>query len=159
MNCKKVRRKLVAYLDGELREKEALSVKEHLTKCAECKKEADLLEKSFYLLTSPERIEPSEDFVDNLRERIHSLEESKSSPQPFLGRLSRLALPAAVAAALTIGVFVGSSVEKTIPSGTLTLEEERYLASIGLDSFQDLPTGSLPEIYFNLASEGEVENT
>ncbi|GAG94337.1 unnamed protein product [marine sediment metagenome] len=53
---------------------------------------------------------------------------------------------------------MGGSVEKIIPSQTVKLKEERYLTSIGLDSFQDLPTGSLPEIYLNLASAGEVEN-
>jgi len=158
MKCKGIRRKLVAYLDGELEEKQKLSIKEHLTKCGECKKEADLLNKSFYLLKDQQRLKPSQDFEANLWERIYSLEKRQLLPQAIFGRLVHAALPAAVAAVLIIGVLVGSSVEKIIPSQTIKLKEERYLTSIGLDSFQDLPTGSLPEIYFNLASAGEVEN-
>jgi len=158
MKCKRIRRKLVAYLDGELREKQELSIKEHLTKCRQCKKEADLLSKSFCLLKGQEHLKPSEDFLANLWERIYSLEERQLLPQAIFGRLVHAALPAAVAAVLIIGILVGSSVEKIIPSQTVKLKEERYLTSIGLDSFQDLPTGSLPEIYFNLASAGEVEN-
>ena len=158
MKCKRIRRKLVAYLDGELREKQKLLIKEHLTKCRECKKEADLLNKSFYLLKDQRRLKPSQGFEANLWERIYSTEEREPSPQAIFERLAHLLLPAAVVAALIIGVVVGNSVEKIIPSQTVELEEERYLTSIGLDSFQDLPTGSLPEIYFNLATAPEVEN-
>jgi len=158
MKCKRIRRKLVAYLDGELREKQKLLIKEHLTECPECKKEADLLNKSFYLLKDQQRLKPSQGFEASLWERIHSSGERKLLPQAIFRRLVHAALPAAVAAVLIIGVLVGSSVEKIIPSETVKLEEERYLTSIGLDSFQDLPSGSLPEIYLNLASAGEVEN-
>ncbi len=158
MKCKRLRRKLVAYLDGELEEKQKLSIKEHLTKCRECKKEADLLNKSFCLLKDQQRLKPSQGFEASLRERIYSTEEKQLLPQAIFGRLVHAALPAAVAAVLIIGVLVGGSVEKIIPSQTVKLKEERYLTSIGLDSFQDLPSGSLPEIYLNLASAGEVEN-
>lgn len=158
MNCKRIRRKLVAYLDGELREKQKFLIKEHLTKCRECKKEADLLNKSFYLLKEQERLKPSQGFEANLWERIYSAEERRFLPQAIFGRLSHLILPAAVAAVLIIGVVVGGSVEKIIPSETVKLEEERYLTSIGLDNFRDLPPGSLPEIYLNLTTVPEVEN-
>ena len=90
--------------------------------------------------------------------QIYGLEKRQLLPQAIFGRLVHAALPAAVTAVLIIGVLVGSSVEKIIPSPTVKLKEERYLTSIGLDSFQDLPTGSLPEIYLNLASAEEVEN-
>jgi predicted anti-sigma-YlaC factor YlaD len=158
MKCKRIRRKLVAYLDGELEEKQKLSIKEHLTKCRQCKKEADLLKKSFYLLKDQQRLKPSQGFEASLWERIHSLEEKQPLPQAIFRRLVHAALPAAVTAALIIGIVVGRSVEKIIPSQTVKLEEERYLTSIGLDSFQDLLPGSLPEAYFNLAITPEVEN-
>jgi predicted anti-sigma-YlaC factor YlaD len=157
MKCKRIRRKLVAYLDGELRRKQKLLIKQHLTKCRECKKEADLLNKSFYLLKDQQRLKPSQGFETNLWEKIYSSEEKQLLPQAIFGRLAHLILPAAVAAALIIGVVVGSSVEKIIPSQTVKLEE-RYLTSIGFDSFQDLSPGSLPEIYLNLATAPEVEN-
>ncbi len=158
MKCKRLRRKLVAYVDGELRGKQKLLIKKHLSQCAECRKEADLLNESFCLLKDQQRLKPFQGFEASLWERIYSLEKRQLLPQAIFGRLVHAALPAAVAAALIIGVLVGGSVEKIIPSQTVKLKEERYLTSIGLDSFQDLPTGSLPEIYLNLASAGEVEN-
>ncbi len=158
MKCKRIRRKLVAYLDGEIEEKQKLSIKEHLKKCSECKKEADLLNKSFYLLKDQQRLRSSQGFEANLWEMIYSLDKRQFLPQAIFERLFHLLLPAAVAAALIIGVVVGNSVEKIIPSQTVNLREEKYLTSIGLDSLQDLLPGSLPEIYFNLATASEVQN-
>jgi anti-sigma factor RsiW len=159
MKCKRVRRKLVGYLDGEVEEKQKVLIEGHLKKCSECKKEADLLNKSFCLLKDQERLKPSEDFLASLWERVRSSEEEKQLlPQATFERLFHLLLPAAVAAALIIGVVVGNSVEKIIPSQTVNLREEKYLTSIGLDSFQDLLPGSLPEVYFNLATASEVQN-
>jgi len=149
---------LVAYLDGELKEKKKLLIKEHLSKCAECKKEADLLNKTFYFLKNQERLNSSDDFETNLWERIYLAEKRQLLPQAIFGQLVHLILSAAVAAALIIGVIVGNFVGKTISSQTVKLEEEKYLTSIELDSFQNLPPGSLPEVYFNLATAGEIKN-
>ncbi|MEA1965629.1 MAG: zf-HC2 domain-containing protein [Candidatus Aerophobetes bacterium] len=157
MKCRKVKQKLVAYLDGELQERQKLLIEEHLSKCAQCKREADLLNKTFYLLKNQEHLKPSEDFEANLWKRVHSAEKRELLPQNIFGRLAHLSLPAAVAAALIIGVIVGNFMEKRVPSQNANLEEE-CLTSIGLDSFENLPPGSLPEIYFNLATTKEVEN-
>jgi len=71
MKCKKVRRKLVAYIDGELEKKQELLVKRHLLKCAECRKEADLLSKTSHFLKSKQCLRPSKDFEVNLWKRIN----------------------------------------------------------------------------------------
>ncbi|RLE07661.1 hypothetical protein DRZ78_02600 [Candidatus Aerophobetes bacterium] len=150
MKCKKIRKKLVAYLDGELEKKQRLLIEEHLLRCAECKKEVDLLSKTLYLLKDQQRLKPSEDFEANLWEKIYS-KERQVLPH-FLRRRAYLILPAAVAAALIIGVVIGNLLGKVISFQNVNLEEE-YLSSIGLDNFQDLPPGSLPDVYFSLANQ------
>ena len=152
MKCKKVRRKLVAYLDGELKEKQNFLIEEHLSKCAECRKEVDLLSRTFYFLKNQEHPKLPEDFEANLWRRIYSQEKRQVTPQ-VLRRPVYLILSAAVAAALIIGVVLGNFLGKVIPSQNVNLEEEEYLTSIGLDNFQDLPPGSLPQVYFNLATQ------
>ena len=52
MRCKRIRKKLAAYLDGELDERQKALVKRHLLECAKCRKEADLLGRISYLLKS-----------------------------------------------------------------------------------------------------------
>lgn len=156
MKCKKVRKKLVAYIDEELKEKQRLLVERHLLECTECRKEADLLNKTFYFLKNQQPLEPSKNFEANLWKRIYSVEKKEAAPHP-LKRATYIILPAAVAAALIIGVFMGSLVGKIVSSQNVNLEEE-YLTSIGLDSFQDLPPGSLPDVYFSLVTANKVEN-
>ena len=154
MKCKKIRKKLVAYLDGELGEKQKLLIKRHLLECAECRKEVDLLSRTSCLLKNQPRIKSSLDFDVNLWRKINSLEKREITPHP-LKRVAYIILPAAVAAALIIGVFMGNLVEKLTPSqnvNTPNLEEE-YLSSIGLDSFEDFPPGSLPQAYFSLTNQ------
>jgi len=156
MKCKKIRKKLVAYLDGELNEKQKLLIKRHLLECAECRREADLLSKTSCLLKSERRLVPFEEFEVNLWRRIRSAEKRETVPH-FLRRVAYIILPAAVAAALVIGVMMGNLVGKIIPSQNVNLEEE-YLSSIGLDNFQDFPPGSLPQVYFSLTSTNKVED-
>jgi len=155
MKCKKIRRKLVAYLDGELDEKQKLLVKRHLLECTECEKEADLLSKTSYFLKNLQRLMPSEDFEANLWKKIYFVEKKEVRPY-LLRRVAYIILPAAVAAALIIGVFRGNLVERITSSQNVNLEEE-FLTSVGLDSFQDFPPGSLPQVYFSLTSTGKVE--
>lgn len=157
MKCQNIKRKLVAYLDREVEKKQKLLIKEHLSQCAECKKEADLLQKTFYILKDQQRLKSSADFEAHLWERIHRTKERQLRPQAIFERLDHLILPATVAVALIVGVVVGNLVEKITSLQMLKVQEEEYVTSIGLDNFQDFPPGSLPEIYFNLASTQEVE--
>jgi len=154
MKCKIVRRKLVAYLDGELRGRQRMLIEEHLSRCDKCKKEVDSLVKTSNFLKNWKSIESSEGFEANFWRRVSS-EEKERYPlsQPILRRLTRLALPAAIAACLTAGVILGNLVEKTMSSRAVSSWEEEYVVSIGLDNFQDSPSGFLSEAYFNLASE------
>lgn len=54
MNCRKVRKNLVEYFEGELKENDALTFKEHLKTCRNCSQEFSQLEKTFQLFSSAE---------------------------------------------------------------------------------------------------------
>jgi len=152
MKCKKIRRKLVAYLDGELNEKQRLLIERHLSECIECRKEINLLSETFYLLKNERHIAPSENFETNLWRIIYSAKKEKVTPY-FLRRMTYIVLPAAVATALIIGVFRENLKERFIPSQRISVSmEEEFLSSMGLDNFQDFPPGSLPHTYFSLTS-------
>jgi anti-sigma factor RsiW len=153
MKCRIVRRKLIAYLDGELRERQRILIEEHLSQCDKCREEAGLLVKTSNFLKNWENIEPSENLEANFWRRVSSEKEREALSQPILRQLTRFALPAAVAAALTAGVILGNLVGKTMSSQAVSSWEEEYVSRVGLDSFQDSPSGSLSEVYFNLASE------
>jgi hypothetical protein len=62
MKCKKVRRKLTTYLDGELGGKKKQSISEHLKICPDCKKEFNILAQQNEFLKQLETIEVSSNF-------------------------------------------------------------------------------------------------
>ena len=156
MKCERVKRKLVAYLDGELEQRLKFKVKKHLSQCATCKGEAGLLQKTVRLLKEQEHVMPSVSFETRLWERIHQVKNRHLLPEVVVGRLGRALVPAVAVLVLVVGIVVGSLVGNvTIPSPG-TSQEEAYAMAIGLDNFQDAPPGSLPEVYFTLATAGEV---
>jgi len=115
-----LKEKLVPY-DGELDEKQKLLVKRHLLECTECEKEADLLSKTSYFLKNLQRLMPSEDFEANLWKKIYFVEKKEVRPY-LLRRVAYIILPAAVAAALIIGVFRGNLVERITSSQNVNLQ-------------------------------------
>jgi len=67
MNCRKVKKNLVLFLDGELPPSEAAFVRGHLEVCEACRKEAELLRSTFDLAVQRAREKtappPPEDYV------------------------------------------------------------------------------------------------
>jgi len=150
MRCKRVRQKLITYLDGELKERQKLLMEEHLSQCDKCREEVDSLLKISNFLKSWENIKPSQCLEVNFWRRVSSGKKRYPLFEPILRQLTPLALPAAITAALIIGIFLGNLVlEKTISSRAGSSWEEEYISLAGLDSFQDFPSGSLSEAYFN----------
>ena len=70
MNCKKVKRRLSAYLDEELNYKEKLIVEEHLKECINCRNEFNVLSNQNKMLAKIETIEPSINFKTRFWEKI-----------------------------------------------------------------------------------------
>jgi len=158
MKCEQAKRKLVAYLDGELRERERLQIKKHLSQCAACRGEADRLQKTARFLKAQEHVMPRVDFETRLWERIQRVEDRQLSPQVVFERLGRAIVPVAVALSLIVGIIVGDLVGNITLSPPGTSQEEAYAIAIGLDNFQDSPPGSLSEVYLTLATTKEAKN-
>ena len=78
MNCKRVRREIIPYLDGEL--KEANELQAHLDGCAACRRELEDLRRSFAGIVLAERerepsISPSPHLLSRINRRLDEIEE------------------------------------------------------------------------------------
>ncbi|MFN7182327.1 MAG: anti-sigma factor family protein [Planctomycetota bacterium] len=93
MKCKKVKRKLSAYLDGELKEVENKIISEHLEKCINCKNEFTNLSNQDKFLKQLETIEPSVNFRSVFSKKLTSITSLKEDIQKIQG-LSWFPLPA-----------------------------------------------------------------
>jgi len=72
MDCHKVKKVLVPFLEGELSEKLKANVQAHLKVCVHCQKERELLSKSWQMLDSYAAPKLKDDFTPSLMRRIHS---------------------------------------------------------------------------------------
>jgi predicted anti-sigma-YlaC factor YlaD len=70
MNCTDSRHLLPVYLDGELEESEQLRVKAHLDGCEACRREAEIIAKSWVMLGELDEIEPNPFYVSRFFARF-----------------------------------------------------------------------------------------
>lgn len=98
MDCKTISKNLVAFLDGELDNNLAVQIKQHLANCPACNKKAGLLSKTWGFLDGFPELEPKDNAIIEIKERLKEAVEEKT---PLLtGRWQKIAVLATAAALL-----------------------------------------------------------
>ena len=87
MKCSEVKFNLISFINKELSEQENNKIQNHLQICNDCKNEYDLLIKTYDLLKTSENLEPSEDFLQKLHQKIEQEKSKKVSEKFFLRTL------------------------------------------------------------------------
>ena len=163
MKCKKVRKKLLIFLDEELSERQRIEIQNHLNGCPGCLKQVGVLSKLWTVAGELERIEPSPYLWNNLSLRIAEYESSKNLFSAFFETIDRYAVPATTIVIFLIGIFIGISLgnfpnsqkPKASSLNSDVTAKEKFVKSSYLDSFDDLPPESIGGIYITLESEKE----
>ena len=153
MKCAMIKKKLSAYLDGEISEEERTAIMEHLEQCEECRGELTSLSKVVDILSGIEGIEVSPYFMTRLRQQIRE----QAKPEPFLQRIRSMVLSAATAVAVAVSLFAGSQMGRTIYQSIAQTPELKGAATsdvFGLGAFEEFPDGSLSDIYNELVTGG-----
>lgn len=162
MRCRKVTRRLLAFLDGEIGEREKERIARHLKTCGVCGEEAKTLSSLWTLLDEgKETITPSPYFWNKLEQRIAHAERDANVFGKLWERLNRAFIPAAVTAALIIGLFIGtrlgevvySSIANTINPENLSLAQEAMNQSLSLNTLDNFPRESIGGVYTTLNTE------
>lgn len=111
MTCREVRRRLPAHVDGDLPAAEARALATHLSACAACAREAQMLESSLAALASLPRLAPEQSIAASVLDRLEV--ESRG---PGLALLFRpfwaarpLMLPSLVPAVLLLALVLGTA--------------------------------------------------
>lgn len=115
MNCKETKQLMLQYIDENLSTVQSLSLKEHLSVCSKCQKEFSTL-KHLYSIIDDEK----EEFKFNpfLSSRVNAVLANKHEQHTILMTSKRYALAASLsAAAIFVGVFVGSFFANIDPNG------------------------------------------
>jgi anti-sigma factor RsiW len=159
MRCSRIHKRLSAFLDGELPEKERKSISEHLKTCEICQGELEglsLVSDSLDILgakTAPPF------FGARVKRRVAGLERRRSLPAPALERVRRATIPAAAVALLCLSILAGGGLGRGIyelREEKTSREELELVDFIGAGSFGGLSNGSLGTAYTDLVTaEGE----
>ncbi|MFA5780291.1 MAG: zf-HC2 domain-containing protein [Elusimicrobiota bacterium] len=109
MNCKKAKKLLSAYLDGEMNEHCRQDISEHLKICSDCNKEYGILFHQDTYLKQHDSIEPSPVFRQNFWRKIRDA-ESNTVKNKIAEKILRWWLPAPVFCSFVIFIFLIFSV-------------------------------------------------
>ena len=110
MNCEKISKSLVSYLDGRASERERAAVEEHLKACADCRERAEEFRRLWAVMAEVPAAEPSFGFDARLRQRIAA--EPKRKLWAWMVPSPRLA----ASVALLVGLAVFGSVRPRHPA-------------------------------------------
>lgn len=139
MKCKRVKRRLSAFLDDELKEKEKKEVKWHLEGCSSCSKELEGLSFSWDILLKLEPVEPPPYIIQRTIAEVTAGKEKMPWWQEILLR------PATVMAIIVLGILIGGLLGQSLYLNN-NYPGEEFAVSIYLDSFAEFPEGSVGKI-------------
>lgn len=141
MKCKKVKKKLSAFIDNELKDKELVKIKQHLAICPICSKELKLLSWSWNALKSWGDIEAPDNFKEKFWQKIKEKEQRRLSISELIRRIFENPVPAFIILIFIIGVIVGNYLGNILNLRDIVQPAHRsvYIANNNLD-FNTLKT-------------------
>lgn len=158
MRCRKVISYLNAYADGELPEKQRLSVKDHLRACETCRRRLEEIRSLEILFHNSHPVPP---VPDRLAARImaevprrQSVVVPKRSEWTPLQWIAGLSAPMRIAVCAT--VFLAFLTGLSLDGGWMTGQgmrrgPEKNLS--GLEWFEPIPPGSIGSVYIAMATQ------
>jgi hypothetical protein len=144
VKCRKIQKRLSAWMDGELEPQVRSAVDAHLADCDQCRSRLAALQNAWDLAG----MLPEPDSAPFLYTRIRARLESEKAVQWFAG-IRRILVPVSMAAMLALGFWLGSFLGKN-GSGQINrwIEGTDQVSSIPLESFDDFPAYSTGDAYF-----------
>ena len=104
MNCEKVKAQLSAYIDGEVPEKNATAIREHVAVCADCAQAEQQLRRASRLLKSWEDVPAPDDFCEALLAKAENV--SRQPRRSIFNAVRPLAGPGAFVRVAVYGAAV-----------------------------------------------------
>jgi predicted anti-sigma-YlaC factor YlaD len=158
MKCSEVKRRLSAFLDGEVSEKEALFISEHLKSCDLCRKEFELLSQVSEILEVMDKVKVSPFFMTRLKQKITEQTSRNHVRIPIMEWIRRAAIPVVTTVLIILSFVIGSNLGKVmyqeqVESVSGLRNEVAY--TLGISSLDEFPEGSLGWAYNNILIGGE----
>jgi anti-sigma factor RsiW len=138
MNCSRMENKILAYVDGRLKEGERLEMEKHLTTCAVCQLRVNEFRSVNALLDELPVIEPSPAFDVRVRARV-AAEPAKQSWWAWFTPSPRVAFAASMLLLLSVWVGMYSAPNQSQVAQDDIPVLENYDVLSNFDALSDLP--------------------
>ncbi len=157
MKCSQVKKKLTAYLDGEVSEKEQEIISEHVKSCTACRQELDALRTVSRTLDEIVDVEVTPYFRAHLKTRLRDEKAGGGKPFSFLEWIRRATIPVAAAALFLFSIVAGGQLgrliyQQTAQTTRAQAAEIDYIA--GISGLEEMSGVSFSEIYEDLYTGG-----
>lgn len=157
MKCLKVKKKLAAYLDGEVSEKEQQIISEHVRSCASCQQELEALSAVSQTLDEIADVEVAPYFRVHLKARLRGEKAGGEQPFSIFEWKRKIAIPVAAAALFIFSIVAGrqlgrTAYQQTAQTTRTQTAEIDYLA--GLSGIEEMSAVSFSTIYEELYTGG-----
>lgn len=154
-DCTLIEEKLVDFIEQQLDDELTERIRQHIESCSSCRKLVEQFGAIWSSVDEFEEIEPSPFFQTRLEARLDD-EIVGKSPDPIWKRVFPTLQPVAIVVALLLAVFSGYEFA-VVPAtaGESVDESTDLLDDYGLDSFGDLPGGSLADLYFDMTASND----
>ena len=152
MTHRNVQNGLLLYLDGELAESARRDIEQHLTQCDKCQTYLASL-KSVWLTPSPHIVETPPHLWLQVASRLQESKNASPMWESLMGRKPWLIPSSLMAATLIVGILIGaylgnlSDPTATAQAPVVAAEADSVLNAAYVDSFKDIPAGSVGSVY------------
>jgi anti-sigma factor RsiW len=126
MQCKKLHKKLIFFLEGDLPGHEMEQVKQHLAECDECAAFASEMSKTLTILQEEKSPEVNPFFYTRLKARLESQTEKPAQfiRNPFVARVLQ---PAFFSLLLLAGIYTGVKIGQPADTGASYFQQEQVV--------------------------------
>jgi anti-sigma factor RsiW len=156
MNCRRVRKRLAAYQDGEIGGEERERISVHLEGCPSCRSSYAELERVWQELGSIPEIEVPGGFERRLLSRIHAPADHRSRRR-FPSAFQWFPAPAMAFGVVLIGIALGTAMGNLLIGGgaRTAVSQAGYSLAGGeihsFEAFAAVPPGTLGDGYMRMA--------
>ncbi len=148
MKCSKAHKLISPYIDGELSEREASTLEDHMKVCHKCRAEFEEGKELHNLFANADNFKAPYGFHTRLMANISSGKTSGISRIPVFARFAEAVV---IIVFIALGVFSGSLLIK----GYMPDKAREVMVLLSLDVFDSAPPGSLGGAYLAMT---EVPN-
>jgi len=162
--CKRIQKKMLAFLNHELEEKKAKVIEHHLASCTLCQEEVKQLQSAWNIIGNYEVDEEFSDLFSGILKRIERGDQKAPLFHHLIEKIIRIPAPALYSLIFLLGILPGVLLGKNF---YLTFSDAYHAPSLdrwsisqdemSFDMFSDVPNQSLGNAYLSIVTNSFKE--